>query len=250
MELEVCFIGLRHEAAGREPYPVCSVRTVLGRQGETFRVEYFYYVLLILILLAGCLFALKIPGHNRLAHKPEELAARTKQRRSREQERAGHRASSGAYRHAIIERELKKVRTPWGWPGGTAQGRAPAPDAQGQVEVVMQNGLRRWVDHLVTEKRTVQDETYLRRREDSLRALLEDRYGRAIKPSEMTYRKVKPPLLRDPTLPYDQMDNFPSGKADRIASGLERQPGDPHSERATPLRKTGSLRDIKKPWGW
>ena len=34
-------------------------------------------------------------------------------------------------------------------------------------------------------------------------------------------------LLRDPSLPHDQMDNFPSGKADQIVSGLDRQPDDP-----------------------
>ena len=111
-------------------------------------------------------------------------------------------------------------------------------------------GLRRWVDHLIAEKRTIQDEAYLKRREDSLRALLEDRYGRAVKPSEMTFRKVKPPLLRDPSLPYDQMDNFPSGKADEIASGLDRQPDGPSGDREVRLKKTGSLKEIKTPWGW
>jgi hypothetical protein len=111
-------------------------------------------------------------------------------------------------------------------------------------------GLRRWVDHLIAQKRTIQDEAYLKRREESLRALLEDRYGRAVKPSEMTYRKVKPPLLRDPSLPYDQMDNFPSGKADQIAAELDRQPDEPHDEREFRLKRTGSLSQIKTPWGW
>ena len=85
---------------------------------------------------------------------------------------------------------------------------------------------------------------------DVIRALLEDRYGRAVKPSEMTFRKVKPPLLRDPSLPYDQMDNFPSGKADEIASGLDRQPDGPRGDREVRLKKTGSLKEIKTPWGW
>ena len=117
-------------------------------------------------------------------------------------------------------------------------------------EIAHPGALRRWVDHLVAEKRTTEDEGYAQRREASLKALLEDRYGRKIKPSEMAYRKVKPPRLRDPSLPHDQMDNFPSGKTDQIVSGLKKQPGQPGEQRETPVRKTGSLKEVKTPWGW
>jgi len=213
-------------------------------------VEYLYYVLLILALLAACLFALKIPGRKRLNRQHEELAERARQRRNREQEKASTRNPNRKYHHAVIERELQKVRTPWGWPGSELHGGEPAHGADGPGELGAHGGLRRWVDHLIAEKRTIQDETYLKRRQDSLRALLEDRYGRAVKPSEMTYRKVKPPLLRDPSLPYDQMDNFPSGKADQIASGLDRQPDAARGGDEVRLKKTGSLKEIKTPWGW
>lgn len=220
-----------------------------NRGGETFRVEYLYYVLLVLALLAGCLFALKIPGRKRLTREHEKLAERARQRRAREQEKASTGIKGQAYRHAIIERELQKVRTPWGWPGAEHHG-GESVQGGGYGDMAAHGGLRRWVDHLIAEKRTIQDEDYLKRREDSLRALLEDRYGRAVKASEMTFRKVKPPLLRDPSLPYDQMDNFPSGKADEIASGLDRQPDQPQGGREVRLKKTGSLREIKTPWGW
>jgi hypothetical protein len=213
-------------------------------------VEYFYYVVLILALLAGCLFALRIPGRKRLNRQPEELAERAKQRRKREQEKASARDTDQKYRHAIIERELQKVLTPWGWPGSELHGEESGHGAADPGKIGGHGGLRRWVDHLIAEKRTIEDETYRKRRQDSLRALLEDRYGRAVKPSEMTYRKVKPPLLRDPSLPYDQMDNFPSGKAEQIASGLDRQPDEPHGDDEVRLRRTGSLREIKTPWGW
>jgi hypothetical protein len=66
----------------------------------------------------------------------------------------------------------------------------------------------------------------------------------------MAYQKVKPPRLRDPSLPHDQMDNFPSGKTEQIVSGLDKQPDKPEDRRETPRRKTGSLKDVKTPWGW
>ena len=213
-------------------------------------MEYFYYVVVILALLAACLFALRIPGQKRLKRQPEELAERARQRRKREQKKASTRDTDQKYRHAIIERELQKVRTPWGWPGSELHGVESVHGAADPGKQGVHGGLRRWVDHLIAEKRTIEDETYRKRRQDSLRALLEDRYGRAVKPSEMTYRKVKPPLLRDPSLPYDQMDNFPSGKAEQIASGLDRQPDEPYGGNEVRLKKTGSLKEIKTPWGW
>lgn len=211
-------------------------------------MEYLYYLLLILALLAGCLFALKIPGRNRLKGRPEELAERAYRRRQRDQNNASVRAAELAHRHAVLGRELKQVPTPWGWPGSDLNGGAGQD--QGAGEMTGHRSLQRWVDRLVSEKRTVQDDAYNQRREASLRALLEDRYGRAIKPSEMDYRTVKPPLLRDPSLPYDQMDNFPSGKTDTIVSGLDKQPATPETERDVPRRKTGSLKEVKTPWGW
>lgn len=224
---------------------------VAGRRGETFEVEYLYYVLLVLALLAGCVFALMIPGRRRLANRPDQLADRANRHREKQQQQTNANRPDLAHRHAVLERERKHVPTPWGWPGSDLQ--APASTSQGMegsFEIVRHGALRRWVDHLVAEKRTVQDEGYVRRREASLRALLEDRYGRSVQPSEMAYRKVKPPLLRDPSLPYDQLDNFPSGKTDEIVSGLDRQPDAPAGKRETKLRKTGSLKEVKTPWGW
>lgn len=213
-------------------------------------MEYLYYVLLILVLLAGCLFALRIPGRSRLAGRPEDLAERTNQRREREQQKQRAKGADVAHRHAVLERELKHVPTPWGWPGSDLHGGKSDLADHGYGEIAHPGVLRRWVDHLVTEKRTIQDEDYVQRREASLKALLEDRYGRRIKPSEMTYRKVKPPRLLDPSLPHDQMDNFPSGKTDQIVSGLKKQPDKSEDRREKPLRKTGSLKEVKTPWGW
>lgn len=214
-------------------------------------MEYLYYVLLVLALLAGCFFVLMIPGQRRLANRPDLLADRTNRRREKQQQKANASRPDLAHRHAVLERERRHVPTPWGWPGSDLHGTGHAPQgSDGTYEVVRQGALRRWVDQLIAEKRTVQDESYMRRREDSLRALLEDRYGRSVKATEMTYRKVKPPLLRDPSEPHDQMDNFPSGKTDQIVSGLDKQPDAPKRTVDRPLRKTGSLKEVKTPWGW
>jgi hypothetical protein len=57
--------------------------------------------------------------------------------------------------------------------------------------------------------------------------------------------------LRDPSRPYDQMDNFPSGRTDRIVAKLQRQPGTSAQVRKTAqARANVPLRDIKTPWGW
>ena len=224
-------------------------RGAVSRLGETFRVEYLYYVLLVLALAAVFLVALRIPGRGRLAGRPEDLASRASRRRERERQKEAARDAGSARRHAVLERELKHVPTPWGWPGSDLHG-AGKPDLADDVEIAHSGAVRRWLDHLVAEKRTVHDENFRQRREASLKALLEDRYGRRIKPSEMAYRKVKPPRLRDPSLPHDQMDNFPSGKTDQIVSGLEEQPRQPEPRREMPLRKTGSLKEVKTPWGW
>jgi len=137
------------------------------------------------------------------------------------------------------------VPTPWGWSGCDVR--------QGRLRGALngKGSLRAGLDHLVSEKRTVDDDEYRSRKEASLRALLEDRYGRPASPTEMEYRRVKPPRLRDPGRPYDQEDNFPSGRTERIVAGLRRQPDKPalaQGERAA--RKAGGLKDVKTPWGW
>jgi hypothetical protein len=70
---------------------------------------------------------------------------------------------------------------------------------------------------------------------------------------EMPFQKVRPPLLRDPSLPHDQMDNFPSGKTDSIISGLA-PPPDTRIRKRQPAaianRKPAQLGEIRTPWGW
>jgi hypothetical protein len=211
-------------------------------------VEYLYYLLAILAVVALCLYLVRMPGQLRLTRKPVDLADRGRKHRLQERRRAAHKAAGQPelpHHETVIKRELKHVPTPWGWPGGgVRQGSLrSAKNANGS--------LQGWIDQLASEKRTVDDDEYRSRKDASLRALLEDRYGRPARPSEVEYRRVKPPLLRDPGRPYDQEDNFHSGRTGQIVDRLARQPGKTTPAQVRPAaRRAGGLKDVKTPWGW
>ena len=81
--------------------------------------------------------------------------------------------------------------------------------------------------------------------------MLEERNGRAPKPAEIEYRKLKPPSLQDPERPHDQMHNYPSGRTQAIVAKLSHQPGSPKLGLSVrPWRNVAGLENIKKPWGW
>lgn len=209
-----------------------------------------FYSVIGLAVLALCLALAKLPGHARLHGRPEELADRARARRKREH--ADHSDQLPQHK-TIIQRELKQVPTPWGWPGSEL--RRDDSEDQGLHGLDLRHdnsSMKRWVDHLFADKRTVEDDRYRSRREAALRAMVEDRFGRSPHATEVKFHKVKPPRLRDPDRPYDQMDNFPSGRTEAIVTKLSRQlPAEPKTDREqTPRRKTVGLGEIRKPWGW
>jgi hypothetical protein len=195
-------------------------------------VEYLYYVLVVLVILAVLLAIARIPGQARLTRNHEQLAERARSRRDAEQQKP----AEPDRRSIVLRRQLRNVPTPWGWPGSDLH----------HEDADSEGSLGRWVDRLISEKRTVQDEAYRLRKESSMRALLEDRYGRPVQATEVPYRKVAPPKLRDPDLPHDQMDNFPSGRGERIMSQLQKQPRTIAPAKLRP----SDLKDVKRPWGW
>jgi hypothetical protein len=216
-------------------------------------MEYVYYILVTLAITALCLYLVRLPGQKRLKQNQLALAERARKiRKKQHQERAARDNSPLPTHKAVLQRELSKVPTPWGWPGyeGASSQR---PVSAMKVEEVhgVSESIHRWVNHLISEKQTVDDNEYVLKRDASLRALLEDRFGRPSKMSEIKYRKTKAPLLRDPSAPHDQMDNFPSGKTASIEEKLDRQPSKPSvSQQSYPKRKTVGLDNLKKPWGW
>ena len=114
-----------------------------------------------------------------------------------------------------------------------------------------QDSLHRFVDLMMSEKQTVENREYLLKKDASMRALLEDRFGHSGKPEAIKYHKVKAPLLRDPSEPIDQLDSFDSNEASEIADQLLTQ-----EDLASMLDGQGRFREraylgkLKTPWGW
>jgi len=204
-------------------------------------MEYVSYSLIILLIGLVCYSVMRPPA-------PSE----EQQQRSGKRKKADERAEALRVKR-VLQREMMRVPVPWGWPGHHHEdpSRKPTPANFEEVHGVSES-LHQFVDRLFSEKHTVDSADYLLRKDASLRALLEDRYGRASTMKAVAYRKVKPPLLRDPSEPHDQMDNFPSGKVDRIMAGISKQ-----GQSAVALKNTKSkrntptqLKELKTPWGW
>lgn len=215
-------------------------------------MEYLFYCSIVLTLVGIIVFAFRLSAERRLQDHQMKLADRARKRRERAAQDRDAKARILPHQEAVLRRQLKNVPTPWGWPGSAnravaAGGKSPlSPDVQASSGM-----FQRWIDHLLAEKRTVDDSEYLESRHAALRSMIEDRFGRTPQPQEMAFQNVRPPRLMDPQRPHDQMDNFPSGKTEKIVSGLTRQPAKTRSEAiAAAARRKVQLGDIKTPWGW
>jgi hypothetical protein len=211
-------------------------------------VEYVYYILIILCLMTCVLLVARSPGQSRLSGDPVSLADKARKQKLKDGKLKvkGEQRTKSLKRNPVMKRALSRVPTPWGWPQYDDNGDIKSGERD------FSTSLHRLADKLIHEKKTVQDQEYLDKRNASMRALLEDRYGRSSRMTEMKYRNVRAPVLRDPNAPHDQMDNFPSGKADRIAAKLKSQSGSQQG-RPMPSRKDApraDLKNLKKPWGW
>jgi len=215
-------------------------------------MEYISYLLITLGILLACLFLMRLPA------QPEQLqknGGRIK-RQGKGAAVQGGKLSKEEIQHnkKVLQRELQHVPTPWGWPGHQDLGsfkNSHVPVNSQEVRGLSES-IHHFVDRLFSKKRTVDNSEYLLRRDASLRAMVEDRYGRASAMKEIPYRKVKPPRLRDPSEPPDQMDSFPSGKVDQIAAKIPKQ-----AETANILKgpvslkkAVGQSKEVPIPWGW
>ena len=216
-------------------------------------MEYVYYILIILGLLGLIIAFAILKGQSRLANNHLSLAEAARKRKQKEQkarEAEGSRkpilASQRHKNSPVIERELASVPTPWGWPNYVEDRNKNKGDLD------FSGSLSRFADRLIHEKKTVQDQLYLKKRNASMRALLEDRYGRPSEMPEIQYKRVKAPLLRDPGAPHDQMDNFPSGRAEQLATRLKEQSGTGAGRKRLVRKDVGraDLKKLKTPWGW
>ena len=216
-------------------------------------MEYVYYILIIVCLMACTLVITRLAGQSRLAQNPVALADKARQLKRKEAkqkakaaQRNSNLSSNSRKRNPVMKRELSRVRTPWGWPQYDEDGDIKSGEGDFSAS------LHRLADRLIHEKKTVQNQEYLDKRNASMRALLEDRYGRSSRMPKIKYRNVRAPLLRDPNAPHDQMDNFPSGKADQVAAMLKSQSGSNQGRPMPPRRDAAraDLKNLKKPWGW
>jgi len=98
-----------------------------------------------------------------------------------------------------LNREMLNVPIPWGWPGHEEHAIANG-DASFTVQEVhgVSESLHRFADRLLSEKQTKENREYQLKKEDSLRALLEDRYGRAYKTPQANKQNTQSPNVRDP----------------------------------------------------
>jgi hypothetical protein len=164
-------------------------------------LEYLVFLAAVLLILALCglllfLGARRARGNGVQPGKP----------------RADARSSQGPWRPA--SRSNTSVA-----PRASARSRGGAPlTRRGDRDEGLGDALGRWVDSLVAQKRTVEEDAdYRVRTHDSLRVLLEDRYGSRVSRS--------------------------SGSADHEAP--ERRDA-PHAGRPGGRGVTG----VKTPWGW
>ena len=138
------------------------------------------------------------------------------------------RARANGFRPASARADTSNPQDPWRPVSRSNTGVAPRASARsrggaaltrpGDRDEGLGDALGRWVDSLVAQKRTVEEDAdYRVRTHDSLRVLLEDRYGRRVSRS--------------------------SGSADHEAP--ERRDA-PHGGRPGGRGVTG----VKTPWGW
>lgn len=124
-------------------------------------MEYFTYILIILGIMSLCL-----------------LVFRETSRGGRSVSRSHSLANSSADTESSAEPGSKpevisfnaNIPIPWGWPGNDGLYNA------GKHRPVSES-LHRFVDHLISEKQTIENREYLLRRDESLRAMIEDRSG-------------------------------------------------------------------------
>lgn len=219
-------------------------------------MDYLYYFLIILGVFLLCLYLVRIPGHLRLGSNQAALAERAQRRSERARSNSLEGSRQPERHELLLKRGVRNIPTPWGWPGHDEKLESHhkpglnTDSPTGEPHSVSES-LHRWVDRLVSEKQTVENQDYVLKKDASVRALLEDRYGRASRLSGIKYEKTKVPLLRDPNQPHDQMDNFPSGRGEKIISKLDNQSGQPdNTEFPLGGRPSVDLKEVRTPWGW
>jgi len=154
-----------------------------------------------------------------------------------------------SHRNVSLEQQAMRIPTPWGWPHykHNNYGASEMPS--------ISTAVRSFSDALMREKQEVAAPSSDPRISGSLRALLEDRYARVNKNpiNEIPYEPVKLPSSRDPSVPFDQMENFGTREAESIRNRIDQsaEPDDRQSAAKTSfLKHPVDVKKLKVPWGW
>lgn len=206
------------------------------------------YISYILIVLAICALIILMTRDTRRIDlgKNQKTSARAASRHSAKNAKSQLESATHA-----LSRETLNIPTPWGWAGSKMRGPR-AGQGSGQGANGASSSLYRLIDLMMSEKQTVDNREYLLKKDASMRAMLEDRYGRQIPPTEIEFKRVKPPLLRDPNGPVDQMDSFRNGQANDVAQQLRANGSESKllHKNYGPIRERAYLKEVKTPWGW
>jgi hypothetical protein len=217
-------------------------------------VDYLYYILVTLAIMAFCLYLMGVRDFSGLGKDQAALDERVMKRRGSEQSNSPRDERVSEREGMILNRGVKNVPTPWGWPGhddSTENGHAvhSVKTPKTPETHVVSDSLHRWVDRLVSEKQTVDDQEYVLKREASVRALLEDRYGRTLRKSVNPDRNTRPSQFRDAGSSQRQVGNSLNERGDKIKSKLEREPRPLSGARVSGIDRS-KLEGVKTPWGW
>ncbi|MEJ8568200.1 hypothetical protein [Elongatibacter sediminis] len=205
-------------------------------------MDYLYYILAVLCVGLVCLCFIRFAVRSQNAALLDYHKRQSRDRRAA----AGKNGRATPAARRVLARQTRQIRSPWGWPGHSQLKNSPRRG--------LSSTLQSLTDQLIREKQVNSGSDS--RRNQSIRALLEDRYGRVRQEQmpEIHYEKVKPPRLRDPSEPHDQMDNFGSREAQRVRRKLQylKSMGDKAKApgNGTKRMRYVALKDIRQPWGW
>ena len=173
---------------------------IFEQEGAAFRMEYVTYILIILGVMALCL----------VVFRRREQYIELRSSRPFVAGSAGTESTGEQSYGKLTQENRLNVPTPWGWPGSDSAIKAAEDRTVSET-------LHRFVDHLITEKQTVEDSEYLLKRNESLRLLMEDRYG----------------------------------MSRRVGSGsVKTKKNTPGPEGNSLVLEQREMKDVRTPWGW
>lgn len=190
-------------------------------------MEYGLYLAIVLVCVAACSVKIWQLGAAKRAEKA--LSAEDANRPvAPSKAQLGHRS------------EHQSVPTPWGWPGNVhAAGNGNVHVFESDAD---HGALHRWVDHLVSEKQTVDDAAYQKKREASMRALLEDRFH---SPNHSHAGSHKGRGNADSGVQVEDAPGNPAGTTGQTMPAVsESRPAN------MPLSLGEPISSVKTPWGW